>query len=287
MRKASEVRTRRSPVDTQTLRYQREVSQGPRLDPLSTPGPYAREDLVRSFENFLENPNGVDVGRGGAIVHATDNNALSSVLNTASGNIDDRRRNYHLYAAPSPSTGSLGRYGDSLEQLDPITRDFLLAKRILDLPEAHPSVMFVASHFADDIVATSQWATRTEMAASFYEKARLVADFKLEKDQITLIQSFVLLGERWESPILDEPNQRSCDNKASSKLSKSKALLWKRIIWVVLAWGRYTALAVGAPTLIDNRRTDADSASLEEYYFDESPEDPAADRYTLRSLETA
>lgn len=170
-------------------------------------------------------------------MHATNNNALTSILNAASGTDDITRRNVHLYVGPSTSCSAVDRYNDALARFDPVTREFIAAKRLFDLPDppladhlvenffnyADPhvpilhkvdfleryrvrkappllmqAVLFVGSHFADDdFVADSPWECRDQMTSAFFEKAKLIADFELESDQITLVQSFVLLAERW------------------------------------------------------------------------------------------
>lgn len=195
-------------------------------------------DLIRSLENFIDNPNGpVDSESSVAVVHATNNNALTSILNVASGTDDMARRNVHLYVGSPNSRSAIDRYHQALERLDVATRDFLAAKCLFDIPErpladhlvgnffdfADPhipllhkvdflerykalnvppllmqAVLFVGSHFAEsEFVAASPWQDRDQMIAHFFEKAKLIADFELESDQLTLVQSFVLLGERW------------------------------------------------------------------------------------------
>lgn len=173
-----------------------------------------------------------------AIVHATNNNAFTSILNAAADTDENSRRNVHLYAGSSiHACSAMDRYREAIGHLDAPTRKFLAEKGVFDLPDAYladsliqnffdyadphvplidktdfleryktrnvpplllQSVMFVGSHFAlDEHVAASPWPTRAEMTAGFFEKAKLIADFELERDQITLVQSFVLLAERW------------------------------------------------------------------------------------------
>lgn len=105
-------------------------------------------DLIRSLENFLENPHGpVDDERSVAIVHATNNNALASVLNAASGTDENAQRNVHLYVGPSTSSSTKDRYNEALARFDAETRGFLTAKGIFDLPCAHLADHLVQNYF--------------------------------------------------------------------------------------------------------------------------------------------
>ncbi|EOD44008.1 cutinase transcription factor 1 alpha [Neofusicoccum parvum] len=245
-------------------------------------------DLIRSLEYFIEHPHGpVDDERSVAIVHATDNNALASVLRAAAG-ADPHGRNVHLYVGPSSSCSAVDRYNEALARFDPDTRSFLAAKGIFDRPgaalAAHlvqnffdyadphlplihktdflerfraksvpllllQSVFFVGSLFADDgHVSAAGWPSRAHMTASFFDKAKLIADFEIESDQITLVQSFVLLAERWLG-WTDERNTRYWMSRAVNvaymmglhrkietlQLSPSQQRLWARIAWVTMA----------------------------------------------------
>ena len=206
------------------------------------------DELLRSLENFIENPNGpVDDKYSAAIIHATNNNAFTTILNAATGTEQNTHRNVHLYVGVSTHKSTMDRYRDAIGKLDQETRSFLASKGVFDWPEKHladhlidryfqyadphspilhkrdflrryaekdvpplllHSVMFAACHFADqEQIDVSPWLTQESMASHFFEKAKLVADFELEKDQITLVQSYVILSDRWVS-WTDERNSR-------------------------------------------------------------------------------
>lgn len=198
------------------------------------------DELLRSLENFIENPNGpVDDKQSAPIIHATNNNAFTTILNAATGSEQNTHRNVHLYVGVSTQKSTMDRYRDALGNLDQETRSFLASKGIFNWPEqsladhlidryfeyADPhtsilhkrdflrrygakdvpplllhSVMFSGCHFADqERIDISPWLTREDMASHFFNKAKLIADFELEKDQITLVQSYVILSDRWVS----------------------------------------------------------------------------------------
>ncbi|EKG11621.1 Transcription factor fungi [Macrophomina phaseolina MS6] len=240
-------------------------------------------DLIRSLENFIDNPNGpVDSESSVAVVHATNNNALTSILNVASGTDDMARRNVHLYVGSPNSRSAIDRYHQALERLDVATRDFLAAKCLFDIPErpladhlvgnffdfADPhipllhkvdflerykalnvppllmqAVLFVGSHFAEsEFVAASPWQDRDQMIAHFFEKAKLIADFELESDQLTLVQSFVLLGEKHE--ILDEScNQRGLHDGPPSQVKRTAfPARWPAFLFIFRCFDRIETL---------------------------------------------
>lgn len=297
-------------------------------------------DLIRSLENFIDNPHEPVDGEGSvAVVHATNNNALTSILNAASGTDDITRRNVHLYVGPSTSCSAVDRYNDALARFDPVTREFIAAKRLFDLPDppladhlvenffnyADPhvpilhkvdfleryrvrkappllmqAVLFVGSHFADDdFVADSPWECRDQMTSAFFEKAKLIADFELESDQITLVQSFVLLAERWLG-WTQERNTRYWMSRAvnvaymmglhrrieTMNLSPAQQRFWSRVAWVTMARDCFVAASFGTPAVIDDRWTDKEYTVWCPSRFDESREGQESEYVPSRSPET-
>ncbi|KAB2580415.1 Cutinase transcription factor 1 beta [Lasiodiplodia theobromae] len=233
----------------------------------------------------------------------------------------------------------MDRYREAIGRLDAPTRKFLAEKGVFDLPDAYladsliqtffdyadpqvplidktdfleryktrnvpplllQSVMFVGSHFAlDEHVAASPWSTRTEMTAAFFEKAKLIADFELERDQITLVQCFVLLAERWFG-WTEERNTRYWMSRAINvaymmglhrkietlNLTPAQKRLWNRVAWVTMAKDCFVAAMFGTPTIIDDRWTDGEELIWNSSYFDESRDDQGVDSAPSRTPET-
>ncbi|GME53322.1 uncharacterized protein LTHEOB_9514 [Neofusicoccum parvum] len=177
--------------------------------------------------------------RDGVILHTEESAALSHVLKTAHNGPENGYRDYHLQLGRPVTLPTADRYREALSNCDSTTRDFLVAKGVFDVPDAaltnalvqlyfdhidphipviHKtnflekyrngtapplllnSVLFLGSHYADEqVISASRWPSGADMAQTFFDRARLIADFELEQDQITLIQSFVLLAQRWQN----------------------------------------------------------------------------------------
>ncbi|PSN75600.1 hypothetical protein BS50DRAFT_671698 [Corynespora cassiicola Philippines] len=311
----------------------------PTINPATNSPPASSDDLLRSLENFIENSNGpVDDKYSAAIIHATNNNAFTTILNAATGTEQNTHRNVHLYVGVSTHQSTMDRYRDAIGKLDQETRSFLASKGVFDWPEKHladhlidkyfqyadphnpilhkrdflrryaekdvpplllHSVMFAACHFADqEQIDVSPWLTQKSMASQFFEKAKLVADFELEKDQITLVQSYVILSDRWVS-WTDERNSRYWMSRAINvaymmglhrkietlNLTPSQQRLWNRIAWVVAGRDSVVSATFGTPVIIDNRWTDKSYTELDTALYEES--EPGETNYvSLRSPAT-
>lgn len=175
---------------------------------------------------------------GDVVMHVDEKGALAHMLNIISGP-EKRADNRHLGLRISPAPRNSSWSEKFLSRCNTSTRIFLADQGVFKTPRpfvadsllrlffdyVHPHIpvvekaavvescsaktcsplllnciFFIASHFADaSLVESGEWQSKSEMSRSFFEKARLIADFDLEYDQITLIQSYLLLSQSWQT----------------------------------------------------------------------------------------
>ncbi|CAN6603154.1 hypothetical protein TRVA0_002S02278 [Trichomonascus vanleenenianus] len=118
---------------------------------------------------------------------------------------------------------------------------------------------------------------------TFYKRAKALFDANYETDRISVVQSTALLGWWWDNPEEITKNvyfwthiaitiaqsiglHRSVEK---SSMAPSDKKMWKRIFWCLFVRDRYTASALGRPTMINLEDTDVPMITMEDLNEDE------------------
>lgn len=165
------------------------------------------------------------------------------------------------------------------------------------------SVMFASVATVDMChLSNAGYATRRDARREFFNKTRLLYDFGLEVDRISVIQSLLLMTYWYETP--DDPKDShhwmsiavslsqtiglhcNPDNFASIEPARQK--LWKRIWWSTYMRDRLIALGTRRPTRIKTGDFDVPMLEVEDFEIAVLPEGTScipADCTLLRDVE--
>lgn len=123
------------------------------------------------------------------------------------------------------------------------------------------------------------YATRRDARRDFFQKTRLLYDFDIEMDRISLIQSLLLMTYWYETPDDQKDSHhwmgiavslshtiglhRNHDNSTAMDAPKQK--LWKRIWWCTFMRDRLIALGMRRPTKIKNGDFDVKMLTIDDF----------------------
>ena len=172
-------------------------------------------------------------------VHLSENGPLSYLIGVLTNRDQAKSSNFHVQLDSTLPVPVATSYKQAFSRLDRQTSSFLISKSVFAYPplavmdqivdiffkyvDPHiplldktefmheyrnmsvsplllHSVLFVGAHYADNqLLAEAGASSRRDMANSYFEKAKLLADHELEQNQIALVQSFVLLAHQWDN----------------------------------------------------------------------------------------
>lgn len=146
------------------------------------------------------------------------------------------------------------------------------------------------------------YSSRRDARRDFFQKARLLYDFDIELDRISIIQSLLLMTYWYETPDDQKDSHhwmgiavslshtiglhRNPDN--SLQMDAPRRRLWKRIWWSTYMRDRLVALGMRRPTRIKDADFDVPMLELDDFESDVIPEGPScipADCTVLRDVE--
>ena len=144
--------------------------------------------------------------------------------------------------------------------------------------------------------------TRREARRDFFNKSRLLYDFDIEVDRISLIQALLLMTYWYETPDDQKDSHhwmgiavslshtiglhRNPEN--SSSMDPPRQRLWRRIWWSTYMRDRLVALGMRRPTRINDNDFDVPMLKLDDFELELLPEGPScmpADCTVLRDVE--
>ena len=165
------------------------------------------------------------------------------------------------------------------------------------------AVMFCAIASVDIRYLTSAgYATRRDARRAFFTKTRLLYDFDIEVDRISLIQSLLLMTYWYETPDDQKDSHHWMgiavslshtiglhrNPEKSAAIDPARKRLWKRIWWSTYMRDRLVALGMRRPTRIKNADFDVPMLELSDFESAVIPEGPSCvptDCKLLRDLE--
>ncbi|KAK4553230.1 hypothetical protein LTR86_009760 [Recurvomyces mirabilis] len=165
------------------------------------------------------------------------------------------------------------------------------------------SIMFAGVASVDmRYLKAAGYDTRRDARRDFFAKTRLLYDFDIEADRVSLIQSLLLMTYWYETPDDQKDSHHWMgiavslshtiglhrNPEKSAAMDKPRQRLWKRIWWSTYMRDRLVALGMRRPTRIKDADFDVPMLELEDFECDTMPEGPScipADCTTLRSAE--
>lgn len=165
------------------------------------------------------------------------------------------------------------------------------------------AVMFCAIASVNIRYLTSAgYATRRDARRAFFTKTRLLYDFDIEVDRISLIQSLLLMTYWYETPDDQKDSHHWMgiavslshtiglhrNPEKSAAIDPARKRLWKRIWWSTYMRDRLVALGMRRPTRIKNADFDVPMLELSDFEFAVIPEGPSCvptDCKLLRDLD--
>lgn len=144
------------------------------------------------------------------------------------------------------------------------------------------------------------YATRRDARRDFFQRTRLLYDFDIEIDRISLIQSLLLMTYWYETPDDQKDSHHWMgiavslshtiglhrNPEKSVAMDSSRKKLWKRIWWSTYMRDRLVALGMRRPTRIKNADFDVPMLDINDFEVAVLPEGPScmpADCKTLRN----
>ncbi|KAK4507440.1 hypothetical protein PRZ48_001175 [Zasmidium cellare] len=142
------------------------------------------------------------------------------------------------------------------------------------------AIMFTGIATVDaSLLKSAGYATRRDARRDFFQKTRLLYDFDIEIDRISLIQSLLLMTYWYETPDDQKDSHhwmgiavslshtiglhRNPDKSAAMDDSRKK--LWKRIWWSTYMRDRLVALGMRRPTRIKNADFDVPMLTINDF----------------------
>ncbi|KAK5134943.1 hypothetical protein LTR08_005894 [Meristemomyces frigidus] len=152
------------------------------------------------------------------------------------------------------------------------------------------AIMFAGVATADmRYLKAAGYDTRRDARRDFFAKARLLYDFDIEVDRISLIQSLLLMTYWYETPDDQKDSHHWMgiavslshtiglhrDPQKSASMDVSRQRLWKRIWWSTYMRDRLVALGMRRPTRIKNEDFDVPMLALDDFETYILPEGPS------------
>ena len=152
------------------------------------------------------------------------------------------------------------------------------------------AIMFSAMATVDiHFLKAAGYATRRDARREFFQRTRLLYDFDIEIDRISLIQSLLLMTYWYETPDDQKDSHHWMaiavslshtiglhrNSEKSSAMDGSRKKLWKRIWWSVYIRDRLVALGMRRPTRIKNSDFDVPMLTLDDFESDVLPDEPS------------
>ncbi|KAK5114897.1 hypothetical protein LTR62_002056 [Meristemomyces frigidus] len=165
------------------------------------------------------------------------------------------------------------------------------------------SIMFAGIASVDmRYLKAAGYDTRRDARREFFQKTRLLYDFDVEADRVSLIQSLLLMTYWYETPDDQKDSHHWMgiavslshtiglhrNPEKSAAMDKPRQRLWKRIWWSTYMRDRLVALGMRRPTRIKDTDFDVPMLELDDFETELLPEGPCcipADCTTLRSAE--
>jgi hypothetical protein len=165
------------------------------------------------------------------------------------------------------------------------------------------AIMFAGVAAADmRFLKAAGFETRRDARRDFFQKTRLLYDFDIEVDRISLIQSLLLMTYWYETPDDQKDSHHWMgiavslshtiglhrNPEKSPAMDKQRQRLWKRIWWGTYMRDRLVALGMRRPTRIKDADFDVPMLELEDFECEAIPEGPScipADSNLLRNVE--
>ncbi|KXT15164.1 hypothetical protein AC579_7936 [Pseudocercospora musae] len=165
------------------------------------------------------------------------------------------------------------------------------------------AIMFSAIATVDiRYLKAAGYATRRDARRAFFTKTRLLYDFDIEIDRISLIQSLLLMTYWYETPDDQKDSHHWMgiavslshtiglhrNPEKSAAMDSNRKKLWKRIWWSTYMRDRLVALGMRRPTRIKNADFDVpmmDPSDFEDAVLPEGPSCIPADCKILRDRE--
>lgn len=152
------------------------------------------------------------------------------------------------------------------------------------------SIMFAGIATVDmQYLKSAGYETRRDARRDFFAKTRLLYDFDIEVDRISLIQSLLLMTYWYETPDDQKDSHhwmgiavslshtiglhRNPEKSATMDLPRKR--LWKRIWWSTYMRDRLVALGMRRPTRIKDADFDVPMLTLDDFEVETLPEGPS------------
>lgn len=152
------------------------------------------------------------------------------------------------------------------------------------------AIMFAGIATADmQYLKSAGYETRRDARRDFFAKTRVLYDFDIEADRISLIQALLLMTFWYETPDDQKDSHhwmgiavslshtiglhRNPEKSASMDVPRQR--LWKRIWWSTYMRDRLVALGMRRPTRIKDADFDVPMLKLEDFEADILPEGPS------------
>lgn len=165
------------------------------------------------------------------------------------------------------------------------------------------AVMFSAIASVDiRYLHSAGYATRRDARRAFFNKTRILYDFDIEIDRISLIQALLLMTYWYETPDDQKDSHHWMgiavslshtiglhrNPEKSAAIDPARKRLWKRIWWSTYMRDRLVALGMRRPTRIQNADFDVPMLELSDFELAVIPEGPScmpSDCKLLRDLD--
>ena len=165
------------------------------------------------------------------------------------------------------------------------------------------AIMFAGIAMVDiQHLKNAGYDNRRDARRDFFQKTRLLYDFDIEVDRISLIQSLLLMTYWYETPDDQKDSHHWMGiavslshtiglhrNPAkSTSMDSSRQRLWKRIWWSTYMRDRLIALGMRRPTRIKNADFDVPMLTVDDFDLQTLPEGPScipANSSILRDVE--
>ncbi|KXL49440.1 MAG: hypothetical protein FE78DRAFT_76324 [Acidomyces sp. 'richmondensis'] len=152
------------------------------------------------------------------------------------------------------------------------------------------SIMFAGIATVDmRYLKSAGYETRRDARRDFFAKTRLLYDFDIEVDRISLIQSLLLMTYWYETPDDQKDSHHWMgiavslshtiglhrNPEKSPTMDLSRRRLWKRIWWSTYMRDRLVALGMRRPTRIKDADFDVPMLTLDDFEIETLPEGPS------------
>jgi hypothetical protein len=168
--------------------------------------------------------------------------------------------------------------------------------RDLDLKNGHDSIslllfqaiMFAGVTFAPlEMLQRAGYPNKKDARRIFFNRTRLLYDFDVEQDRISLVQALLLMSYWYETPDDQKDTWHWMGiavslsntiglhrNPEGSNLDAPRQKLWKRIWWSLMMRDRLVALGMRRPTRIDLDACNVPMLTLDDFELIASPWSP-------------